>query len=301
MGQLNRRTLIELLAALPAAAQEPVFTLDVKLVRMLATVKNAAGQLVGGLSKEDFTVTDNGVAQEIAVFERQTAQPLSVALLVDRSRSTQRESNYELNALRHFLRALVREGNPEDMAALYSFNWEVREQAGFTRRMSRLEEGLARLRSEGATALYDAVYLAGREIERRDGRRVVVVVTDGADTISKMDFQKALEALQRANAVFYALLVVPVKGEPGRILRGENALIQLAEWTGGKMFSPTLDEALDEAFDSILRDLRTQYMLGYYPRGVSETKERFHRVKLSVRRPGHTVSARNGYFADALR
>jgi Ca-activated chloride channel family protein len=101
--------------------------------------------------------------------------------------------------------------------------------------------------------------------------------------------------------VCYALLVVPVKGDAGRIVRGENALTQLADWTGGKMFTPTLDDALDDAFDAILRDLRTQYLLGYYPRGIPDAKERFHKVKLQVRRAGHTVSARNGYFADALR
>lgn len=303
MGRIGRRAVIGTVVAgaAGALAQAPVFKVDVKLVRMLATVKNAQGQLVGGLAKEDFTVTDNGVAQEVALFERQTAQPLSVALLVDRSRSTQRERSYELDAVRRFLRTLLKEGNPADAAALYSFNYEVTLQADFTRRLERLSAALERLKSEGATALYDAIYLASDEMEHRGGRRVVVVVSDGGDTISKVDFQRALEGLQRANAVMYAVLVVPVPGDAGRNLRGENALIQLTEWTGGKIFFPALGASLDQAFEDILRDLRTQYLIGYYPKNVPPSQDRFHRVHLGVKRPGHSVSARNGYFADALR
>lgn len=302
MGRIGRRTVIGALGGAAAAlAQDPVFRVDVKLVRMLATVKNTQGQLVGGLGKDDFTVTDNGVAQEVALFERQTAQPLSVAMLVDRSRSTQRERNYELDAVRRFMRALIKEGNPEDAAALYSFNYEVTLQANFTRRLDRLSEALGRLKSEGATALYDAIYLAADEMEHRDGRRVMVVVSDGGDTISKVNFQRALEGLHRANAVLYAVLLVPVAGDAGRNLRGENALIQLTQWTGGKIFFPSLGASLDDAFQEILRDLRTQYLIGYYPKDVPPSKDRFHRVQLGVKRPGHSVSARNGYFADALR
>jgi Ca-activated chloride channel family protein len=297
MGLVDRR---QVMAALAAAVQEPVFRVDVRLVRILATVRDAQGALAGNLSREDFRVTDNDVEQEIAVFERQSAQPLSVAVLIDRSRSTQRERAYELTALRRFFQALVREGNPEDAAALYSFNYEVVLQADFTRRLDRLEAALRRLRSEGATAMYDAIYLASRDLERRSGRRVAVVVSDGADTISRTTFHQALEALHGADAVMYSLLLVPVKGEAGRNLRGENALIQFCSGTGGKMFYPAAPKALDEAFADILRDLRTQYLIGYYPRNVPPSKERFHRVRVTVRREGYSVSARTGYFADAI-
>ncbi len=300
MGLVCRRALIYAMAALPLLPQEPVFKVDVKLVRMLATVKNAQGQLVGGLSREDFTISDNGVPQEVALFERQTAQPLSVALLVDRSRSTQREKPYELEAVRRFVRALFREGNPEDAAALYSFNFEVVLQANYSHRPNRIDDALSRLKSEGATALYDAIYLSSRDLESRGGRRVVVVVSDGADTYSKVDFQKALEGLHRANAVLYAVLIVPVANDAGRNLRGENALITLTQWTGGKIFFPALGASIDDAFADILRDLRTQYLIGYYPKNVPPSRERFHRVQLAVDKPGHSVSARNGYFADAL-
>lgn len=300
MGLVSRRTLITGCTALAAAAQDPVFRVDVKLVRMLATVKNMHGQMVGGLRKEDFTVLDNDVPQEVALFERNTAQPLSVAMLVDRSRSTQREKYYELDAVRRFFKALFREGNPKDSTALYSFNYEVALMSEYTRNMGKLNSALDRLRSEGATALYDAIYLAAGEQERREGRRVVVVVSDGGDTISKIRFEKALEALHKVNAVLYAVLIVPVAGDAGRNLRGENALTTLTNWTGGKIFFPALGASLDEAFETILRDLRTQYLIGYYPKDVPPSKDRFHRVSLRVNQPGYSVSARNGYFSDAL-
>lgn len=298
MGPVSRRTLIASLGGLRLLAQEPVFRVDVKLVRMLVTVKNPMGQLVGGLSQSDFSITDNGVEQEVTLFERNTAQPLSVALMVDTSRSTEREKRYEIDACRKFLSTLLHEGNTEDAAALYSFNWEVRLQTDFTRRLDRLTDGLSRLKSEGATALYDAIYLAADEMEHRDGRRVVVVVSDGGDTISSTTFQKALEMLHRANAVMYAVLTVPVKVDAGRNLRGENALTTLTNWTGGRIFFPSESDELRDSFQQILKDLRTQYLLGYYPKNLPATKEPFHKVRVSVNKPGHSVSARNGYFAS---
>lgn len=301
MGRVAEACLIVSLFAAPLLAQEdpPVFKVDVQLVRMLATVKNPQGQLVGGLNKEDFTVTDNGIPQEIAVFERQTTQPLSIALLVDSSRSTARERKYQLDAMRQFLKALLAEGNPKDTAALYSFDTFVSLRAGYTRRFDKLSSALNSLKSEGGTAMFDAIFLAGEELQKREGRRVVVIVSDGGDTASTTRFEKALESLHDANAVLYAIVTVPVPGEAGRNLRGENALIQFSQWTGGRVFFSTQNLQFGEAFIEILRDLRTQFLIGYYPRNLPFTKERFHRVQLGTRREDYSVSARNGYFADA--
>ena len=103
-------------------AQDPVFKVDVPLVRLLVTVKDSAGELIGSLDRSLFTVTDNGVQQEIAVFEMQTAQPLSVALLMDISGSTAKDLRYETTSIDKFLKPFIGEGNPKDAAALYSFN-----------------------------------------------------------------------------------------------------------------------------------------------------------------------------------
>lgn len=304
MGRIRLRTLVPaLLLALVASAQQeapqPTFRVDVRLVRMLATVKNPAGQLVGGLGKSDFRVFENNVEQEISLFERTTAQPLSVALLVDTSRSTERERRYELTSVKTFVNALLGSGaNPSDSLALFSFNTDVTRLTPFTHSARRTSDALGMLRSEGGTALYDAVYLASQELQGREGRHVVVVVSDGGDTVSKVNFNKALEALHRADAVLYAIVVVPVRGEAGRNLRGENALITLSTWTGGRFFLPTPGADLDAAFSGILDDLRTQYLIGYYPRPGEPTRERFRSVRVEVDRPGHSVTTRNGYFSD---
>src|ERR1700679_4202679 len=124
----------------PAHAQDPVIKVNVRLVRMLVTVKDAAGQLVGSLNSGDFTVYDNGVKQDIAVFDRETEQPLSVAMLVDTSASTGIELRYELDSVSRFLKVLLAEGNPDDTVALYSFNQDVRLHTGYTRRFARVDQ-----------------------------------------------------------------------------------------------------------------------------------------------------------------
>jgi Ca-activated chloride channel family protein len=279
-----------------AAAGQPVFRADVRLVRVLATVRNAAGDLVGTLEREDFSVYDNGILQEIAVFERQTEQPLSVALLVDASPSTAKELRYETDSVSRFLKAVFSEGGPQDAVALYSFSYDVRLLAGFTRRRERIEAAMRLVKSSSGTSMYDAIYLASRDLELREGRRVIVLITDGGDTTSAKTFRDALEAVQRADAVLYAILVMPVTSDAGRNVGGENALAALASGSAGRVFTPAVGPALDEAFISILRELRTQYFLGYYARGLPPARERYHRLEVKVRNPDLRVSARSGYY-----
>lgn len=281
-----------------APQEVPVFKSDVRLVRMLCTVRGPGGELVGGLDKEEFQVYDNDVPQTLAVFERSSAQPLSISILIDTSSSTTKDARYELENTRKFIRTLLREGNPKDVAALYSFNDEVTLEQPFTRDIGRLDRRLGGIRGTGGTAIYDAIYFAATDAARRDGRHVVVAISDGGDTASRKKFHDALEALHHANAVFYSIVVVPIEAGAGRNTGGENALIQFSQWTGGKAFFPNSSKVLDQAFADILRDLRTQYLLGYYPRNVPPTLERFHRVRINVSRPNHTVSARNGYYSD---
>ncbi len=270
-----------------------------QLVRILATVKDQSGALVGSLDKGDFAVRDNGVLQQISVFERQSDQPLSVAVLIDNSGSTAKDLKYETESVTRFLRALLREGNPEDAASLYSFNWEIVKQNAFTRNVAAVERSLRALRGEAGTSIYDAILLSSRDIEDRRGRKVLVIVTDGGDTTSHSDFQRAAEAAQLADAVIYPVLVVPITNEAGRNVGGENALTTFAQRTGGRVFEQSLGAALDQTFDQIIRDLRTQYLLAFYPRGVAPTKERFHSLEISLSQPDLQVKARNGYYGEA--
>jgi Ca-activated chloride channel family protein len=230
------------------------------------------------------------------VFERQTQQPLSIALMIDTSGSTGKDLKSEVESIRKFLRAFFAEGHPEDRIAIYTFNYEVSKRAGYTRNREGLERGLRGLRGEAGTALYDAIYLGSEELEQREGRRVIVLVTDGADTVSRKNFHAALKAAHLADAVIYPIVVVPITNDAGRSTGGENALITISQRTGGRTFFPDVGAALDTAFVEILRDLRTQYFLGFYPRKVPSTKDPFHRLTIRVRRPDLQVLARSGYY-----
>jgi Ca-activated chloride channel homolog len=287
--------------ALAASAQPvTVFRTKVELVRVLATVKTASGDLTSLPARTDFQVFDNEVPQEIAIFERSTEMPLSVALLVDVSASTNKELKYEAESGARFARALLKEGNEEDHLALYSFNDEVSELVRWSRSEASIERGLKTLHGTAGTALYDAILLASHQLEERDGRRVIIVVTDGGDTSSSTTLQKALRAAQSADAVLYAIVVLPITNDAGRNIGGENALTFLAESTGGRTFLPSVGAALDQAFTDIISELRTQYLIGYYPRGVPSVKGTFHRIRLQLSTPGLRVSARSGYYGEAV-
>ncbi len=298
---MNRRVpwaLAGLLGLAAAWSQQTVFRVEVRLVRLLVTVKNLAGEPVGGLVRDDFSVYDNGVAQEIALFERHTEAPLSIALLVDTSGSTARKLKEQTASVLAFLRTFFGEGHPDDAVALYSFDNDVTLQSSFTRRVTRLERELRGLRAQAGTSLYDAVFFAARALESRQGRRVILLVSDGADTTSVKTFQEALEAAHAADAAIYAVLTIPVENEAGRHVAGENALIGLAAATGGRVVPTALGERLDAAFAEILRDLRTQYLIGYYPKNLPYTRERFHRLEVKLRRPDLRAVTRSGYYVN---
>jgi Ca-activated chloride channel family protein len=126
-----------------------------------------------------------------------------------------------------------------------------------------------------------------------------VIVTDGGDTVSHKKYHEALEAAQLADAVIYPIVVMPITNDAGRNIGGENALTTMAQGTGGRTFLPNLGPQLDAALTDIIRELRTQYLLGFYPKDVPLTKDRFHRLTLKVAMPGLRVLARNGYYGEA--
>jgi Ca-activated chloride channel homolog len=298
MYPLPVKVLLAVIAPILLQSQESVFRTTVNMVNVTTTVKNRAGQPVGSLSKEDFELYDNGVKQEIAGFGRQTEQALSVALLIDASGSTAKELKYESESASKFLSALLTDGTPADRVALYSFNYDV-VQGPFTRDFAYLERQLKGLKGEAGTALYDAVYFASQALERRDGRKVIVVITDGGDTGSSRDLKQALRQAQLADAVIYPVVVLPIINNAGRNTGGENALTFMAEGTGGRTFFPAIGAQLDQAFREIIEELRTQYVLSYYPRGVPVTRDPFHKLVIRVNNPELRVSARNGYYGES--
>jgi Ca-activated chloride channel family protein len=290
------------LAAAVAAQQTPTFSVDVKLVNVIATVKDASGRPIGDLEKANFRVLAAGTPQEIAVFERRTDRPLSVALLFDASLSVAKELKFEQDAALRFVRKLLGAGShPQDRVAVFRFSSEVDQVVGFTASLERLQEALYLIRPDSGTSVYDALYLAAEALERRDGRKVVIIVTDGGDTTSTTTYHRALEALQLADTVVYSVIVVPVTSDAGRNLGGENALKTIAGSTGGLWFRQHAEQDLDRTFEQILRDLRVQYLLGFYPRGIPAGGDRFRRLEIRVDRSGVQVLARNGYYETRSR
>lgn len=279
------------------AQDNTVIKVNVNLVHVTATVKNQKGELVGRLQKDEFEIYDNGVRQEIAVFAHQSDQPLSVALLVDTSGSTAKELKYEGESALKFLHALFGESNPKDAIALYTFDYDI-NQGPFTHNYFSLERTLRTLHGEGGSSVYDAIYYAARALEGREGRKVIVLVTDGGDTTSSKDLKAALKAAQLADAVLYAVVVMPITSDAGRNTGGEHALQFMADGTGGRTFLQTAGTDLDKTFSDIIAELRTQYLLGFYPHDVPLTKEPFHKLEVRVTTPGLRPSARNGYYGD---
>jgi Ca-activated chloride channel family protein len=288
-----------LLGGAVLAQPTTVFHTTVNLVHVIATVKNSKGELVGTLQKSDFRVFDNGVPQEVREFERQTSQPLSIALMIDASGSTAKDLKYETDAATKFLRALLSEGNPDDAVALYSFDYEVKEVRGFTHNYPSLDAALKTIHGSGGTSIYDAIYLVSKDLERRKGRKVIIVISDGGDTTSSKKIQESLKEAQFADAVLYAVVVLPITNDAGRNTGGEHSLIFMAEGTGGRTFFPSYGKELDKAFEDIITELRTQYYLGYYPTGVPLPKNPFHKIEVRLESPDLRVSARNGYYGDA--
>jgi len=141
-------------------------------------------------------------------------------------------------------------------------------------------------------------FLTARDLESRQGRKVMVIVTDGGDTSSAKDSHAALQAAQLADAVIYPVVVMPITNDAGRNIGGEHALQFMAEGTGGRPFLPSVGAALDRAFADIITELRTQYLLAFYPHDAPLTKDPFHKLEVRVGRPELRVSARNGYYGE---
>ncbi len=274
----------------------PTFSVKVNLVRLLVSVHAPSGATVTNLNKQDFRLMDSGVPQEIAVFERNTSLPLSVALLIDTSGSTQKDLHYEVDSVQRFVPTLLGSGNAADTFALFSFNWRINLEVDFSRSQKRAEHALHALHGEGGTSLYDAVYLASDALTGREGRHVMVVVTDGGDTTSYKKYDDALAAAQRADVVLYPIVVIPIEADAGRNTGGEHALATLAASTGGRIFYPEGFDKVDAALAEILQDLRTQYLLGFYPANVREQSRLFHQVRVEARDPSLRVMARTGYY-----
>jgi Ca-activated chloride channel family protein len=278
-----------------------VMKVNVHLVNVFTNVTDASGAIVGGLTKDDFAVTEDGRPQTISVFERQSELPLSLALAIDTSGSVRKDLPLEQEAAKKFVHALLR---GQDQMSLMEFSTDVRQVVPFTNQASKIDRGLGSLRVGPATALYDAIFLASESLARqgqpgKPNRKVLVLVTDGGDTANTVTYADALEKALRGEVMVYSIIDVPIAASAGRDTGGEHALITLAEQTGGKYFYASAG-GLDKAFDQVSEDLRTQYLIGYYP-AKQMPGQSFHRIHVGVPRAAaeaFEIRYRTGYYAD---
>ena len=261
----------------------PTIKVETRLVNVALNVMDSTGAPVGGLTREDFEILEDGKVQKIAVFERETTTPLSIVLAIDTSESVLSNERLEKEAAKRFVNALLRE---QDELDLMEFSDVVREIVPFTNQKKRIESGINQVQRGEATAVYDAIYLASDRLattSAADGRRrVVVLITDGGDTVKGSRYTQAIEQAQRAGAMVYSIIIVPIYADAGRNTAGEHALIQMAQDTGGKYYYVVDPKDLEPAFKHVSDDLRTQYLLGYYaPKRGADASYRTIRVRMT--------------------
>jgi Ca-activated chloride channel homolog len=287
-------------AVSPTLFAQPTTTLrmDVKLVSVFVNVTDRNGAIVGGLTREDFAVSEDGRPQKIAVFEKQSEMPLDLTLAIDTSGSVRKDLGEEAAAARRFVHAILR---PQDQMSVLQFATTVSELTPFTSKEAQIDRALNRLRGDWATALYDAIYMGSERLGKKDGRKVLVIVSDGDDTAKNTTYAQALEQALRNEVMIYSLIDVPIEASAGRDTGGEHALITLAEQTGGKYFYVN-EGGLDKAFAQVSDDLRTQYLIGYYPRNQVLGND-FHRIHVTIPRAApddFNIRSKTGYYSSPL-
>jgi VWFA-related protein len=340
-----------------ASAPAATFSSNVKVVNVLATVRDKHGQIVNNLTKEDFKLEQDGQVQTIRYFSRDTDLPLKLGLLVDTSMSQRRLIDQERTASYAFLDDIVRAD--KDKAFVIHFDREVELLQDFTASRDKLEAALDKLGTPqfenasggngggypgggggrhmgGGTTLYDAIFLASDELMRKqDGRKALILLTDGVDTGSKVSLDRAIETAQRSNTIVYSILYSDPEayghqGYPGGMGRhggwggmgrypgggypgggypgggggypqqqphpdGKKVLQRISKETGGKFFEVSKKESVDQIYKQIEEELRNQYNLGFTP--DKATTAGYHKITLTTTNKDDLVQAREGYYS----
>jgi VWFA-related protein len=307
--------LVVWMMATPAMPQEPeqqapVIKTEVNLVNLFATVRDKKKHIVTGMKKEDFRVFENEQEQKIAFFSSEKTLPITLGLLIDTSRSEENRLPAEQEAATRFLNQVLRKG---DEAMVISFGADVDLLSDFTDDRAQLNRAIrsarinaptvtmtnpgplppeSRTRGLVGTAFYDAIWVAcGEKLVTEAGRKAMVIITDADDQGSKVRLEEAIEAAERTNAAVHILLV----HDPGYGWRPDVAH-KIADQTGGRVIEVASEKHLQEAFDQISEELRTEYTLGYYPTNASRDGT-FRKIKVEATDRELKVLARKGYYA----
>ena len=284
------------------------------LVNVFVTVRDKHNGIVSDLKKEDFKIYEDGQEQKVAYFAREADMPVTLGMMMDTSGSMDRILGAEQDAAVQFLRNVMR---PKDEAMVMSFDLDVDLLADFTEDVSVLSRAIRRTEintagglgpvtpgtipnyNVGGTHLYDAIYLACHDqLATEAGRKAVIIMTDAEDEGSQLSLQQGIEAAQRADAVIHVLLMADVGAFFGQGIDYEGGSVakKMTEETGGRVIDVHNDKTLQKAFTEISEELRSQYVLGYYPTNNKHDGS-FRKIKVDVTRSDTKVLARKGYYA----
>jgi VWFA-related protein len=341
-------------ASTPPAQTKPATTISVqvKVVNVLATVRDKHGKILTDLTKDDFAIAEDGRPQTIHYFTRDTDLPLTLGLLVDTSMSQRRVLDQERSASHSFLDEMVRVD--KDKAFIIHFDHEVELSQDLTSSHEKLEAALSALNTPqftttssgdpadqtgtggrghgghhmgGGTLLYDAIYLASDELmKKQQGRKALIVLSDGVDRGSKESLESAVEAAQRADTVVYSILYKddesnnehrggfgmggPMGGGGGmgrhgggrypeeQHVDGKKILARISKETGGRLFEVSKKEPVDQIYSQIAEELRNQYNLGYAPDRAGAPEAGYHKIQLTTKQKDLVVQSREGYYGS---
>jgi len=311
---------------LPQDSDE-VVKVETNLTSIFFTAADKNRRFVGNLKADDIKVLEDGQPQEIFTFQQNIDLPLSLAILIDTSRSEERTLPDEKVAARAFLEDVLRPS--KDEAAIVSFTGETTLEQGFTGSIDRLRRAIDRVEFvppsgyvgggvivngtppisgtnqslAGSTAIWDAVWATAEELigaSAEHTRRAIILLTDGDDTSSRMKMHDAIERAQKADALIYAIGI----GDRYSFNVDEGSLRKIAEKTGGRAYFPRHEQDLRDAFAQIQRDLREQYLVAYSPSNKARDGS-YRRIEIQITNPGLRLQElklnyRSGYFAKTL-
>lgn len=281
--------------------------INVNLVRLYVTVRDKHGAIVTGLGKSDFKVYEDGVEQKIAFFSRDMTDPITLAMMIDTSASQQHLLDAEKETAARFIRDILKK---DDLASVISFDTNVNLLADFTDDQEVLQSAIQKAEINApvalgptnanlpGTVLYDAIaQISNGKLTDEAGRKALIILTDAEDEGSQETLRGAIEAAQDANAVIHVLLIAERMGYfmAGQMYTGGSVAHEMAEQTGGRVIPIRNGGDLDKAFDEISEELRSQYIIAYYPANTAANGT-YRKIKVTTK-PDLRVLTRQGYYA----
>ena len=270
--------------------------MDVDRVNIVFTVFDNKGRFITGLEQGHFKVFEDNKPQSISNFSKDTNLPLSMALLIDSSASVREKLRFEQEAAIEFFYSILQ--RKMDQALLVTFDDGVDLVQDYTDDPEVLAKAVRKIRPGGATSLYDAMYLAAsKKLTDQQGRRVIILISDGEDNASETELTETLEEIHRNDAVVYAISTTATAVQKSKGMEeGDKILKKVTDETGGKVFFPRKLADLTVQFQNISEELRAQYSLAYRPTNVNRDGA-FRKIRVEVADKNFQVRSRTGYYA----